>query len=281
MWPQEEETVSLLSSFFSAIQQFSLANFNQNILLIGLEKDNIMFIKYKEYILSLMFTDRNEIALVDCISKRILKEIAYLLDREIDELQFDAEHFASSFQSALSKSGIFWLFEIAANVVRHENIMGASIFEVDPNGGVKPLYYPLEPYLGFEKIMASVLSCLKALKILRSNNIIPYNISFIANNGNGIQAWFYGNFVALLEYLFDKEKTVNLKETLKKYEEMPKGSISRDPLLEIIFSLSIDILGDLPAFCQISLGDSNIVVDCTEEDVVIYRLPSDVDITRF
>ncbi len=278
MWPKEEETVSLFSSFFSAIQQFSKANFDQNILLIGLERDNIMFLRYKEYILSLVFTDRNEIALIDRVSRRIMREIGSLLDREIDELQFDTGHFAMRFKEALAKSGIFWLFQIASMVVQQENIMGVSIFEIDVKEGVKPLYYPVEPYLGFERIMSSVLSSIKVLKILRVSNISPLDVMFLAKNGNGIRSLFFSNFVALLEYLIENADIKKLENVLGEKQRIRLGIHNIELFYEIVFNLCIDVLGDLPVYCQVVTNDGNIVLDFTEEDVKSYMLPPGVDI---
>ncbi|MEX0568261.1 MAG: hypothetical protein Q6363_003760, partial [Candidatus Njordarchaeota archaeon] len=170
-WPEEEENVSIFSSFFSAIQQFANTHFSQNVSLIGLEKDNIIFLRHSEYILAISFSDQNEIALMQKISRKILSEISNILDKNIDEIQFEREKLALNLRNALARSGFFWLYEIASNIVKHENIMGLSVFNIVDSRFVEPLYYPLEPYLGFEKVFRVVSSGIKILNFLKQRNI--------------------------------------------------------------------------------------------------------------
>lgn len=281
-WPTEKKNVSILSSFFSAIQQFANTYFSQTISLIGLEKENIMFLRHGEYILAISFSDRNEIPLVQRISRRILSEIKDVLSKSIDEIQFEQEKLALNLRSALARSGFFWLYEIASNVLKHENIMGLSIFNIRDTQFIEPLYYPIEPYLGFEKILRAVSSSIKVLNFLRKRNVEPLVMSFLSRNGNCIQAWFFNNLIAILEYFFRDISSIekHIKNVLNNVTPSTFELVNETPFLELIFSLNIDVMADLPLFCQFKSIVENIIVDCSETEIKAYRVNPDVDITR-
>ncbi len=283
-WPEEGESVAIMSSFFSAIRQFSQAHFSQDIAMIGLERDNIVFLRHGNYVLALVFSDRAETPLIERMSRRILGELSPLLEKDIDELQLEGSIIAEGFRRALDRSGFFWLYEVASNVIRHENVMGMSIFEVVDMRSIEPLYYPLEPYLGFERILRAAAGFVRIVETLKDAGMLLTKITLLAQNGNGVQSWFFENLVAILEYAFGKhigELTQRVLSALGRMESERSPAITGGSLVEPIFALSIDVLGDVPTLCQFVTEDKSIIFDFSDKTTKVYQAAPHLDIVSY
>lgn len=267
-WPQDDETISIFTSFISALQQFIETYMKQSISLVGLEKENVILKKYGEYLLAVSFVDTSATQLINDIAEKFFKQIlTAIVGSDLEDLQFNADKIGKYIEENLKELGVLWLIKVAEYIYKTNSVVSVAIFT--NSSAAKPLYIPLEPLIGFNKLVEAISSFPRIKNIIQATIGRPKKIQIFSRNRLGLEYWLCDSYVAVFEHHYENPPIVENERLF-----VPEKGNKRI-LYNTFASFALNILSDQPEFVLIE----NSKGECILVSYETYEFPR-VEATR-